>query len=112
MHQFLTRRAALATGAAILAAGPAFAQAKSRIGIIGAGNIGASVGGLAGAVAHRPGLGAGVGGAAGAAAGLTAVLLTRGPDLVLPRGGTLEMILDRPLVFTEAEIDVHGWRRQ
>jgi len=46
MHQFLTRRAALATGAAILAAGPAFAQAKSRIGIIGAGNIGASVGGL------------------------------------------------------------------
>ena len=73
---------------------------------------GASVGGLAGAVAHRPGLGAGVGGAAGAAAGLTAVLLTRGPDLVLPRGGTLEMILDRPLVFTEAEIDVHGWRRQ
>ena len=73
---------------------------------------GASVGGLTGAVAHRPGLGAGIGGAAGAAAGLTGVLLTRGPDLVLPRGGTLEMILDRPLVFSEDEIAPRGWRRQ
>jgi len=45
MHHHFTRRAALATAAAILAA-PALAQAKSRIGIIGAGNIGASIGGL------------------------------------------------------------------
>src|SRR5271155_1665109 len=47
MHQHLTRRAALAAvaGAALLS-GRAIAQAKSRIGIIGAGNIGASVGGL------------------------------------------------------------------
>jgi predicted dinucleotide-binding enzyme len=45
MHQHLTRRAALAASAALLS-DRAFAQAKSRIGIIGAGNIGASIGGL------------------------------------------------------------------
>jgi hypothetical protein len=43
----LTRRAALAAAAgAALSSTGAIAQAKSRIGIIGAGNIGASVGGL------------------------------------------------------------------
>jgi hypothetical protein len=31
------------------------------------------------------------------------VLLTRGPDTVLDRGSTLEMVLDRTLVFTAAE---------
>jgi hypothetical protein len=41
--------------------------------------------------------GAGVGAAGGAAAGLAAVLLTRGKDLVLERGATLEIVLDRPL---------------
>ena len=47
MQSELTRRAALiaAAGTALLSTG-AVAQAKSRIGIIGAGNIGASVGGL------------------------------------------------------------------
>src|SRR5579872_4681246 len=47
MQSELSRRTALAAaaGAALLSTG-AVAQAKSRIGIIGAGNIGASVGGL------------------------------------------------------------------
>ena len=47
MQSRLTRRAALAAsaGATLLSTGAA-AQTKSRIGIIGAGNIGASVGGL------------------------------------------------------------------
>lgn len=44
MHHF-TRRALLATAAITLAA-PALAQAKRPIGIIGAGNIGAAIGGL------------------------------------------------------------------
>jgi type IV secretion system protein VirB10 len=33
------------------------------------------------------------------------VLLSRGPDAVLAKGTTLEMLLDRPLVFEPAEID-------
>src|SRR6201995_5207899 len=47
MQSELSRRTALAAaaGMALMTTG-AFAQAKSRIGIIGAGNIGASVGGL------------------------------------------------------------------
>ena len=49
-------------------------------------------------------MGAGVGAAAGATAGLVAVLLSRGPDAVLAKGTTLEMVLDRPLQFTPEEI--------
>lgn len=48
--------------------------------------------------------GAGIGAAAGAAAGLVGVLLTRGPELVLPKGSTMEMVLDRDLQFTAAEL--------
>lgn len=66
---------------------------------------GASVGSIAGAVSGHPGLGLGIGAAGGAAAGLMAVLLTRGPDAVLARGTTLEMVLDRPLTFEENELD-------
>lgn len=69
---------------------------------------GASVGVIAGSAAGRAGMGAGVGAAAGATAGLMGVLLTRGPDAVLARGTTLEMVLDRPLQFDEAEIDFNG----
>ncbi len=47
MQHLFTRRATLAAAAgAALLSGRAIAQAKSRIGIIGAGNIGASIGGL------------------------------------------------------------------
>jgi hypothetical protein len=67
--------------------------------------IGATVGGLAGAAAGHAGLGAGLGAAAGATAGLIGVLLTRGPDAILAKGTTMEMVLDRPLQFTTADID-------
>jgi len=50
-----------------------------------------------GAVAGRSGKGAGIGAGAGAAVGLATVLLTRGPDVDLPRGTTLDVVLDRPL---------------
>ena len=33
------------------------------------------------------------------------VLLTRGPDAILSRGTTLDMVLDRPLTFDSSEID-------
>jgi hypothetical protein len=65
---------------------------------------GAAVGGIAGRAAGHAGMGAGVGAAAGAAAGLAAVLLSRGPDLVLPKGSAFEMVLDRNLRFKETEL--------
>lgn len=63
------------------------------------------IGTIAGAAAGRPGMGAGVGAAAGAAAGMVGVLLSRGPDAILAKGTTIEMILDRPLFFDEGELD-------
>jgi hypothetical protein len=53
--------------------------------------IGAGIGGIA----ARSAGGAGIGAAAGAAVGLMTVLLTRGPELELPRGTTLDVVIDR-----------------
>jgi type IV secretion system protein VirB10 len=50
-------------------------------------------------------MGAGIGAAAGATAGMIGVLASRGPDAVLARGSTLEMVLDRPITFTENELN-------
>lgn len=55
--------------------------------------IGAGVGAASGNVARGAGIGAGV----GALAGLGAVLLTRGPEAELPRGSTLEAVIERPI---------------
>lgn len=63
--------------------------------------IGAGIGGIA----SRSGTGAGVGAGVGAAAGLAAVLLTRGPELELPRGTTLDAVLDRPLTLDASKIN-------
>jgi hypothetical protein len=60
---------------------------------------GATIGGISGG-----GKGAAIGGGIGGAAGLGAVLLTRGPDLRLPRGTSVEMQLDRELAFTRDEL--------
>jgi type IV secretion system protein VirB10 len=65
---------------------------------------GASVGVIAGGASGHYGMGAGLGAAAGAAAGLVGVLVSRGPDAILAKGSTLEMVLDRPLQFAEAEL--------
>jgi hypothetical protein len=69
---------------------------------------GTSVGVIAGSAAGHAGMGAGIGAAAGATAGLMGVLLSRGPDAILPRGTTLEMVLDRTLTFTADEVDFTG----
>ena len=66
---------------------------------------GASIGALAGSAAGATGMGAGIGAAAGAAAGLAAVLFTRGPDAVLAKGTTIEMVLDRTVEFNDSELD-------
>src|SRR5215467_14469861 len=71
---------------------------------------GASVGVIAGSAAGHAGMGAGIGAAAGAAAGMVGVLLSRGPDAVLARGSTLEMILDRPISFNESELNFGSYQ--
>lgn len=60
---------------------------------------GTAIGAGVGAAAGNVGKGVGIGAGAGAAAGLLAVLLSRGPDAELPRGTTLEAVLDRPIVL-------------
>ena len=47
---------------------------------------------------------AAIGAGAGAAAGLAGILLTRGPDAMLERGSTLDMVLNRDLVLTADDI--------
>ncbi len=59
--------------------------------------IGGAIGTMAGAAGRNVPVGAGAGLGAGLAGGLAAVLLSRGPELELPRGTTLEVALDRPL---------------
>lgn len=69
---------------------------------------GASVGAIAGSLGGSVGMGAGIGAAAGAAAGLVAVLITRGPDAVLAKGTTVEMVLDHSIHYEESELDFSG----
>lgn len=71
---------------------------------------GASIGVIAGSAAGHTMMGAGVGAAAGAAAGLIGVLATRGPDAVLARGSTVEMVLDRAVTFDETELNFSGYQ--
>jgi hypothetical protein len=66
---------------------------------------GTSVGAIAGSVAGHTGMGLGIGAAAGATAGLIGVLATRGPDAILAKGSTLEMVLDRPISFSEDDLN-------
>jgi hypothetical protein len=65
---------------------------------------GAGIGTLAGATTGHLGAGLGIGSAAGAAAGLAGVLLSRGPDVVLRPGTSVEMVIDRDLRFTPEEL--------
>jgi hypothetical protein len=62
---------------------------------------GAGLGGIAG----RSIKGVGIGGAAGAAAGLGWVLLTRGPDMTLPVGTSVQMVIQRDMQVKSSKID-------
>jgi hypothetical protein len=64
---------------------------------------GAGVGAIAGGV-KGAGIGAGVGGAIG----LGAMLLTRGPDAQLPRGSTLDVVLERNLSLDSNQIQYNN----
>lgn len=57
-----------------------------------------------GALASRTAKGAGIGAGIGAAAGLAAVLLTRGPEAELPRGSTMDIVLEHDLSLDGSQI--------
>jgi type IV secretion system protein VirB10 len=57
-----------------------------------------------GAIASRSAKGAGIGGGIGAAAGLAAVLLSRGPEAEMPRGSTMDIVLERELSLDASQI--------
>ena len=68
------------------------------------GGMGATLGGVIGRAGGGTLKGVGIGGAAGAAAGLAGIMMKKGPEATLPRGTTVEMILDRDLRYTSAEL--------
>jgi type IV secretion system protein VirB10 len=69
---------------------------------------GASVGAIAGNAAGHGGMGLGVGAAAGVATGLIYVLASRGPDAVVAKGSTIEMVLDRSISFNEGDLNFNN----
>jgi hypothetical protein len=76
------------------------------------GVIGATGGVIGGAASGSPGTAAAIGGLAGVAGGLVYTLLTRGDEVVIPEGTSLEMVMQRPLELQAAQLngidDVHG----
>jgi len=66
--------------------------------------IGAGIGAASGNVGRGAGIGAGV----GALTGLGAVLLTRGPEAELPRGSTVEAVIDRPIYLDADKVQFTG----
>src|SRR5271170_3788983 len=72
---------------------PTVGKDAARIAILA--GTGASIGGIA----ARSWKGAGIGGAAGSAVGLATVLLTRGKEVELRQGSTLDVVFDRPVAI-------------
>jgi type IV secretion system protein VirB10 len=76
------------------------------------GVIGATGGVIGGAASGSPGTAAAIGGLAGVAGGLIYTLLTRGDEVVIPEGTSLEMVMQRPLELQAAQLnginDVRG----
>jgi type IV secretion system protein VirB10 len=68
----------------------------------------AATGALTGAIVDG-GRGAGIGGGIGAAIGIGTVLLTRGNDVRIEQGSTVEMVLQRPLVLNDVTSHVHRY---
>ena len=66
---------------------------------------GAEIGTIVGATKGAPLEGLGIGSAVGAAAGVVWILATRGKEIVLPHGTSLELQLSQPLNFDREELD-------
>jgi len=84
--------------------------------VIGAGGKGKDAQTVAETTATGAGIGAiangakglGIGAGVGALAGLGAVLLTRGPEAELPRGSTLDVVLEHELALDSSEIQFNN----
>jgi type IV secretion system protein VirB10 len=80
--------------------------------VLKGGMIGATGGVIGGAASGDPGAGAAVGGLAGVAGGLIYTLFTRGDEIVIPEGTSLEMVMQRPLELQPSQLaginDVRG----
>jgi hypothetical protein len=70
--------------------------------------IGAEAGVFGGAASGDVVKGVGYGSLAGAAAGTIYTLLTRGNDIVIPSGTSVEMVLQRPLVLQQSQVAGNG----
>jgi hypothetical protein len=68
---------------------------EDAVRIAGPSAMGAAIGGIA----DRSWKGAGMGGGAGSALGLATVLLTRGREVELRQGSTIDVIFDRPVTI-------------
>jgi type IV secretion system protein VirB10 len=66
---------------------------------------GAEIGTIVGAAKGAPLEGLGIGSAAGAAAGVAWILATRGKEIVLPHGTSLELLLSQPVDFDREELE-------
>ncbi len=73
-------------------------EGRDAVKIIAPGLAGAGIGTLTGG-----GKGAGIGAGVGMAIGLASVFTSRGKDIEIPKGSTLEISLDRKLTFSSAE---------
>ena len=76
--------------------------------VIGASTAGTVIGAGVGGASRNAGMGGAIGAGAGAAAGLIGVLTTRGPEAVLTKGSTVEMVLDRSLAFQADDLNFAG----
>jgi type IV secretion system protein VirB10 len=66
---------------------------------------GAEIGTIVGASKGVPLEGLGIGSAVGAATGVAWILATRGKEIVLPHGTSLELLLSQPVDFDREELD-------
>jgi hypothetical protein len=66
--------------------------------------IGAGAGSIAGVGTGDVAKSAGYGGLAGAAAGAIYTLVTRGNDIIIPSGTSVEMVLQRPLILQQSQL--------
>lgn len=80
-------------------------KGKDAATVAGTAMQGASIGAIAGAIGNSPGKGALIGGLAGAGVGGLVTLFTRGDDLNITQGQTVEMVLQRPLVLGELNLE-------
>lgn len=69
------------------------------------GMIGATGGVIGGAATGNPLESAAIGGLAGLAGGLVYTLLTRGNEVIIPEGTSLEMVLQRPLRLEASQLE-------